>query len=236
MTSWKAKRFWTAAEVTDKDHGFGVALDGRPVRTPGKVPLVVPTRAMARAIADEWDAQDGVIDPTTMPVTRSANAAIDKVAVQHGEVADMIAAYGDSDLLCYRATTPAELVAEQAAAWDPMLRWCDSFYGARLSPVAGIMHSPQTPHSQRILRAAVHAQDNFALTALHDLVSLSGSLVLGLAALQDDQDIEYLWKLFRLDEEWQARLWGRDDEAEALAARKHAAFLHARRFFCLSRA
>lgn len=236
MSGWAAKRFWTDAQVTPQDGGFAVALDARPVRTPAKAPLIVPTHALARAIADEWMAQGERVDPGTMPVTRSANAAIDKVAVQHAEVAEMIADYGDSDLLCYRAAAPGELVAEQAAAWDPMLAWCDSFYAAPLIQRTGIVHSPQTPASLKILRAAVHAQDNYALTALHDLVSLSGSLVIGLAALQDDQDIEYLWKLSRLDEEWQARLWGADDEAEELAARKCAAFLHARRFFCLSRA
>jgi chaperone required for assembly of F1-ATPase len=236
MSTWAAKRFWKEAQVTPGEGGFGVALDGRPVRTPAKAPLIVPTRALAQAIAAEWDAQIERVDPTTMPMTRSANAAIDKVAVQHAEVAEMIADYGDSDLLCYRAAAPAELAAEQAAAWDPMLAWCDSFYAAPLSHLTGIMHQPQNPDSLKILRAAVHSQDNYALTALHDLVSLSGSLVLGLAALQGGQDIEYLWKLSRLDEEWQARLWGADDEAEDLAARKCAAFLHAHRFFCLSRA
>ncbi|MEB8387577.1 ATPase [Rhodobacteraceae bacterium KMM 6894] len=236
MSDWATKRFWKEAQVTSVEDGFGVALDERPLRTPAKAPLIVPTRALAEAIATEWDAQTERVDPGTMPVTRSANAAIDKVAVQHGEVADMIADYGDSDLLCYRADSPVELVAEQAAAWDPMLAWCDSFYAAPLTQLTGLMHRPQAPESLRILREAVHAQDNYGLTALHDLVSLSGSLVLGLAALQDDQDIDYLWKLSRLDEEWQARLWGVDDEATELAARKCAAFLHARRFFCLSRA
>ncbi|MCZ4352549.1 ATPase [Roseovarius aestuarii] len=235
MSAWAAKRFWTKSEVSPQDGGFGVTLDGRSVRTPAKAALIVPTHALAEAIAAEWDAQEEQVNPGTMPVTRSANAAIDKVAIQHTEVADMIADYGDSDLLCYRATTPAELVEEQAAAWDPILAWSDSFYGAPLRPVSGVMHSAQDPNSLKILRAAVHAQDNFALTALHDLVSLSGSLVIGLAALQDDQDIDYLWKISRLDEDWQARLWGHDEEAAEMAAHKYAAFLHARRFFCLSR-
>lgn len=236
MSEWSAKRFWSDVEVTAQDAGYAVALDGRAVKTPAKAALIVPTRALAEAIAAEWHAQGERVDPRTMPCTRSANAAIDKVAVQHGEVAEMIAAYGDADLLCYRATAPEELVAEQAAAWDPLLAWSDSFLGARLTPVAGVIHAPQEPAALEILRAAVFAQDNYALTALHDLVSLSGSLVIGLAALHGDQDIEKLWKISRLDEDWQARLWGVDDEAAETAAIKCAAFLHAWRFFCLSRA
>ncbi|MEE4347985.1 MAG: ATP12 family chaperone protein, partial [Paracoccaceae bacterium] len=114
MSEWKAKRFWKAATPVETEGGFTVQLDGRAVKTPAKTPLVVPTRAMAAAIAAEWDAQEGAIDPRTMPVTRSANAAIDKVATQHAEVAQMIADYGDSDLLCYRAPGPVELIERQA--------------------------------------------------------------------------------------------------------------------------
>ena len=143
MSDWKAKRFWKAADVAETNHGFTVHLDGRAVKTPAKAPLVVPTRAMAQAIAKEWDAQDGLIAPDTMPVTRAANAAIDKVTHQHDEVAQMIAGYGDTDLLCYRADSPVELVARQAAAWDPLLDWAADTLEARLKPVTGIMHSPQ---------------------------------------------------------------------------------------------
>ena len=117
MSEWAAKRFWKEAGVSETDQGFGVHLDGRRVRTPAKAELIVPTHAMAQAIATEWDAQDSKIVPDTMPVTRAANAAIDKVAHQHAEVARMIADYGDSDLLCYRAESPAELAARQAEAW-----------------------------------------------------------------------------------------------------------------------
>lgn len=236
MSAWKAKRFWTEAQVIEETEGYGVALDARPVNTPGKIRLIVPTRAMAEAIAAEWDAQDEVINPNTMPVTRSANSALEKVGGQHGAVAQMIADYGDSDLLCYRAVSPVELAERQAAAWDPLLDWANSALNVRLSVRAGVMHHPQDGTALQKLQAEVHAQDNFALTALHDLVSLSGSLVIGLAAIRDAKPIEDLWKISRIDEDWQSELWGDDDEASALAARKAEAFLHAKRFFDLSRA
>jgi len=123
MTGWKAKRFWKAVTVVQEGGGFAVRLDARPVKTPAKRPLVLPTRAMAEAVAAEWAAVDNAIDPRRMPVTRAANAAIDKVATQFDEVAAMIAAYGASDLLCYRATAADPLARAQAEAWDPMLAW-----------------------------------------------------------------------------------------------------------------
>ena len=229
MSEWKAKRFWTAAAVTEDQQGFGIALDGRPVKTPAKRLLAVPTRALAQAIAEEWDAQEDKIDPRSMPFTRTANAAIDKVATQKPEVADMLAAYGDSDLLCYRAEAPEELVARQAEQWDPLLDWAEEELGARLQARSGVMHAPQSPDALNQLSKRVHAMDCFALAGFHDLVSLSGSLILGFAAAQDVKTPAEIWDISRLDEIWQAELWGADDEAEATAAIKKAAFLHAKR-------
>lgn len=236
MSEWKAKRFWTSAAVVDLADGFTVHLDGRAVKTPAKTPLIVPTRAMAAAIAAEWDAQEGAIDPRTMPVTRSANAAIDKVAVQHAEVAQMIADYGDSDLLCYRAPGPAELTLRQAQMWDPLLDWAADALGVRLSTACGVIHVPQDPATLAQLSARVHALDPFALAAFHDLVSLSGSLILGFAAMLDHRPADEIWSLSRLDEEWQIEQWGSDEEAEIMAETKRSAFLHAKIFHDLSRA
>lgn len=236
MSAWKAKRFWKAATVVPVADGFTVHLDDRPVKTPAKAPLIVPTHAMAAAIAAEWDAQEGQIDPLGMPVTRSANAAIDKVAVQHAEVAQMIADYGDSDLLCYRAPGPVELVARQAEMWDPLLDWAEAELGVRLSTASGVIHVPQDPAVLAQLAARVHAMDNFTLAAFHDLVSLSGSLILGFAALMDHRPAEEIWHLSRLDEDWQIEQWGVDEEAEAMAETKRSAFLHAKFFVDLSRA
>ncbi|NKX48984.1 ATPase, partial [Rhodobacteraceae bacterium R_SAG8] len=170
MSDWKAKRFWKEAAVVEAAGGYTVELDGRGIKTPAKRALVVPTRAMAQKIAAEWQAQDGVINPDTMPATKTANAAIDKVALQHAEVADMLAAYGDCDLLCYRADSPAELVARQAEQWDPMLEWAREALGVSLQTRVGIMHEPQSPADVARLSARTHALSNFQLAAFHDLV------------------------------------------------------------------
>lgn len=234
MSEWKAKRFWKDATVANDGAGYSVTLDGRAVKTPAKSHLVVPTRAMAEAIAEEWDAQDGEIDPGKMPVTRSANAAIDKVSLLHDEVAQMIADYADSDLLCYRADSPEALVQRQAEAWDPLLDWADETFGARLVPIAGVMHHPQSPKALKALSQQAYGLDAYALTAFHDLVSLSGSFIIGLAALHDMRAANELWQLSRVDELWQEELWGPDDEAIAVAARKESDFLHAKRFLNLA--
>ncbi len=234
MSEWKARRFWKEATIAPEAGGFGVLLDGRPVRSPAKAPLVLPTEGLARAVAAEWDAQGDVIDPQTMPFTRSANAAIDRVAPQHGEVAAMIAAYGDSDLLCYRAAAPEALVARQAAAWDPMLDWLKARHGIALAPVTGVMHKPQDADSIQKIHEITRAMSAFELTGFHDLVSLSGSFVLGLAATERVGSAQELWALSRIDETWQAEQWGRDDEAEEAAALKAQAFAHAMRFVALS--
>lgn len=234
MSEWKPKRFWKQAEAIEVDGGFAVALDGRKVKTPAKAELVVPTRGMAEAIAAEWDAQAEEVDPHSMPFTRSANAAIDKVAHQKDEVADMLAAYGDSDLLCYRAETPEELVARQAATWDPFLARAETDLGARLEPRTGVIHAPQDQGSIDRLTRQVHALCPFQLAAFHDLVSLSGSLILGFACAQGWESPEKIWEVSRLDERWQEEQWGPDEEAQQVEEIKRTAFLHAKVFFDLS--
>ena len=236
MSAWKAKRFWKTATVTEAPGGYGVHLDARRVRTPAKAPLVVPTRALAEEIAREWNSVDDKIDPSKMPYTRSANAAIDKVAHQHAEVAQMIADYGDADLVCYRAEAPQELSERQAEAWDPLLDWADSALKVKLLPVVGVVHSPQGPVALAHLHHRVEELDSWALTAFHDLVSLSGSLVIGFAALHDLHPAETLWGLSRVDETWQQEQWGSDEEALFMASRKESDFLHAKRFYDISRA
>lgn len=235
MSEWKARRFWKAAQVVRAADGYGVELDGRPVRTPAKALLVLPTKSLANRIAAEWDAQEDEIVPRSMPFTRSANAALDKVTPQHAEVASLIAAYGDSDLLCYRATAPESLVARQIAHWDPLLNWAREVLDAPLQPVCGVMHSPQDPAVLKRLHGRVQAMDAFTLTAFHDLVSISGSLILGFATLHAHLPAEHLWALSRLDEAWQAEQWGEDEEAAEVAQAKRSDFLHANAFYNLAR-
>ena len=233
MSDWAPKRFWKLATTTQTDQGFGVLLDGRPVRTPAKALLEVPSETLAAELAREFDAQQDRINPLTMPFTRTANAAIDKVAVQHGEVADMLADYGDSDLLCYRADGPEELVTRQQEQWDPLLDWAADALDARLEPRTGVIHRAQDPDALKALRTRVHALSAFELAAFHDLVSISGSLVIGFAAALQARPIDALWTVSRLDEIWQEEQWGADEEALEMAAFKKAAFLHAHSFMRL---
>ena len=230
MSGQTAKRFWDVTDVAELENGFSVQLDGRPLKTPAKAALKLPTRAMASAIAAEWAALTDKIDPARLPLTRSANAAIDKVTPQHAEVADMIAAYGDTDLTCYRAEYPEGLIARQAEAWDPLLEWAETHLNARLTPVTGVIYAPQNPQALQALSKQVHTLDAFTLAAFHDLVSLSGSLIIGFAALHDLHPSQDLWRLSRVDELWQEQQWGEDDEAREMAAQKESAFLQAKIF------
>ncbi|OWY01102.1 ATPase [Thioclava sp. F1Mire-8] len=234
MSEWAAKRFWKETTVTERPEGFGVALDGRAVKTPAKAALTVPTRAYAEAIAAEWDAQDGAIQPHKMPVTRSANAAIDKVARQHPEVVAHVCEFGGTDLLCYRAEAPAELVDLQAEKWDPLLEWAAQTYGAALKVTTGILPVDQPADHLARLEAEVAALDPFALAALHDLVGITGSLVLGLAVARGRLSAEEAWALSRLDEDWQIAQWGEDEEAAEIAAHKREALCDAARIWSLA--
>ncbi|RVT82564.1 ATPase [Rhodobacteraceae bacterium CCMM004] len=232
MSAWAARRFWEAAHVEPLDGGgYGVRLDARELRTPSGLALILPSRAMAEAIAQEWNAQEGVIRPLTMPATRAANAAIEKVAPQRRAVAVGLADYGGTDLLCYRAVAPATLVAEQAALWDPYLDWAADRYGARLRPTQGVMPVAQDPGALARLAAPLLRLDAFQLAAMSDLVSLPGSLILGLAVAEGRATAEDAWTAAQLDEDWQARQWGHDAEAERAAAAKGAAFVAAARFY-----
>jgi chaperone required for assembly of F1-ATPase len=234
MSAWAPRRFWTRAEALAAEGGFTVRLDDRPVRTPAKTPLVVPTLALAQAIAEEWDAQDCVVRPDTMPFTRMANSALVKVPAQFDAVVDELAGYGATDLLCYRAEGPAALVQRQALAWDPLLEWARTELDAPLVVTAGVVPVPQPAHSLARLRAAVAAHDAFRLTGLHDLVAITGSLVLALAVARGRLSDEAAFALSRLDEHWQIEQWGADDDATATEALKRAALLQAGRFYRLS--
>ncbi|MHA1127927.1 MAG: ATP12 family chaperone protein, partial [Alphaproteobacteria bacterium] len=175
------KRFWKDVSIRPEASGFGVFLDDRQLKTPLKSSLLAPTKAVAEGIAAEWAAVEDKIDPSKMHLTRCANATIDKVVQEHAAVAAMLSEYGSTDLLCYRAGSPEELVARQAAAWDPMLAWIAQAHGVELLQIIGVMHQKQPPEGQAKLQAMTLAFDPWRMTALHDLVTISGSLILGLA-------------------------------------------------------
>ncbi|GMG83326.1 ATPase [Paralimibaculum aggregatum] len=219
------KRFWKAAGVVEAEGaGFGVALDGRPLNTPARAPVAVPSRAVAAAMAAEWEAVGETVDPRAMPVTRAVNVAIDRVVPERAAIAARVAGFGESDLLCYRAPHPPELAERQAAVWDPLLAWAAEAHGARLVQTVGIVHVAQPPEALARLAAAVEARDPWELTALHELVTLSGSLVIGLAVLSGDLAAQDAWHASRVDEDWNIEQWGEDAEAAAHAARREADF------------
>lgn len=231
MSGWVRKRFWKVADIGPVQGGYTVTLDGRALKTPAKAALVVPTEAVAELIAAEWQAQGEVIDPNAMPYTRAANAAIDKVRGQKAEVTEIITAYGDSDLVCYRAEAPEGLVEAECKAWDPLIDWAAHRYGTRPVLRVGVMHAPQPAPLLASLEAEVAKLDAFELTAFHDLVAMSGSLIIALAVLDRFAPPEALWDASRVDEDWQITQWGSDEEAEALAAVRRQSFLNAARFY-----
>ncbi len=230
MSDWKAKRFWADVTIEPKADGFTISLDRRSVRTPAKAPMIIPTLMLAKYVAAEWDAQSEIIVPSSMPFTRTANAAIDKVAPHRREVADNVAAYGDSDLLCYRAESPAGLVLRQAAAWDPLLDWAAQDLQVRLSLRTGVVHCAQEPGQLARLSQFVHALSDFELAAVYDLVSLSGSLIIGLSVARNARTDAELWAASRIDEVWQQEQWGEDAEAIEQERQKRKAFLDAADF------
>lgn len=231
MSAWQAKRFWQEASAEACDGGFTIKLDERRVKTPARRLLVVPTHPMAQAIADEWQAQQGLVRPETMPCTRSANSALDKVAEQFDEVVALLAAYGDADLICYRATRPEGLIARQAAAWDPVVAWSARSLQAPLIVTAGVLHTPQAAATLARLHGLVAAMTPFQLAAFHDIVAITGSLLLALAVVRAEISLTEAWVKSRIDEHWQAEEWGADEDAARIEALKLQALREAGRFY-----
>jgi len=224
------KRFWTEVTI-DRDRA--VMLDARPVRTPGRRALALPTMALAEAVADEWRAVSGDIDPRAMPLTGLANAALDIVAPDPAAFAARLAAYAASDLLCYRAATPEPLVERQRAAWDPTLDWVRTRYDVHVATTGGVMHVAQPAAMLDRLGTAIGAYDEFRLAAAAPIVTLTGSLMLTLALLEAAADAEAIWSAAHVDEDWQAELWGQDDLATQTRAARRAEYGAATRFLAL---
>ena len=206
------KRFWINVTLDD---GRAVSLDGKPVRTPGRVPLALPTEALAEAVAGEWRAVEGEIDPRAMPLTGLANAAIDRVGADPALFARGLAVYAESDLLCYRADAPDDLVARQQAAWNPLLDWARARYDVHLETATGILHRAQPAATLTRLGEAIATRDAFALAALSPIVTIGGSLIAALALAENAATPEQVWDAITLDEDYQAERWGRDPLAAA---------------------
>jgi len=229
------KRFWKDVTVAAEDGGHGIRLDGRAVRTPGRLPLVVPSPSLAEAIAGEWRAVEGEIAPAAMRLTGLANAAVERIAADPAPHVAGIAAYGESDLLYYRAEGPEPLVAREAAAWDSLLAWATARYDVHFEVTSGVMHRSQPPATVARLAEAVAARDAFTLAALSPIVSITGTLIGGLALDEGATDADALWAAATVDEAWQAEMWGEDTQAAQSLAAKRTEYDAAVRFLGLSR-
>ncbi|OAN66933.1 ATP12 family chaperone protein [Sphingomonas sp. TDK1] len=223
------KRFWKTVAIVDG----GIELDGRPVRTPARTALALPTPQLAEAVAEEWRGVGEELDPRAMPLTGLANAAIDQIAPNPAPFAADLARYGESDLLCYRAELPEPLVERQAEQWDPLLDWARARYDVHFETTAGIMHRPQPAATIARLNEVVAALDPFRLAALNPLVTISGSLVAALALLEGAADRDTVWRAVQLDEDWQAEQWGEDELATRAREARRADFEAGARFLAL---
>ena len=224
------KRFWKEAAVVEAGESWGIALDGRPVRTPLREALRVPTRALADAIAVEWNAVEESIDPRAMPLTGLANAAIDRVASNRAAFAANLAKYAEADLACYRADTPKALVERQAVEWDALLGWARRRFDVDFAVTTGITHVEQPAATVERLAHAVAALDDFRLAGLSPMVTAGGSLVAALAVAQVAWTADKAWAAVTVDDAWQRERWGSDAEAEAALEGRRADFMAGARF------
>lgn len=224
------KRFWNEVSTLAQGNGWGVRLDERAIRTPARSQLVVPTEALADAIAQEWRSVDGEIDPRTMPLTGLANAAIDRIAPDRQAFAAGLAKYGEADLACYRSEWPPDLVSRQQASWDELLAWARRRYDVDFSTTTGLLHVPQAQATVDRLGQALAELDAFQLAGLSPLVSTGGSLVAALAVLEKAISAEEAWESVSIDERWQLEQWGGDGEAVAALENRRQDFFDGARF------
>lgn len=213
------KRFYTEVSVgegqgTDAGNGFTILLDGRPVRTPARSLLLAPTRELAEAMVVEWAAQKDVIDPSTMPLTRLVNVALDRVSAEAEAVREDVVRYAGTDMLFYRAEGPQSLVDRQARHWDGVLNWLHEQHGARFYLAEGICHVAQPEESLEKVRSLVPSSV-LELAAVHSITSLTGSALLALAVAQGHMDGQSAWRAAHVDEDWNRDQWGEDELATA---------------------
>jgi chaperone required for assembly of F1-ATPase len=227
------KRFYDQVAIEDEGHGVALLLDGKTVRTPGKAPFLLPTTALAEAIAEEWRGQGERIDPQTMPLTRLANSVIDVMKGNEVAVLDDFLRYAGSDLLCYRAEGPKGLVALQSKHWDPILAFAKHDLGAKMRLSEGVMHVEQPQASLDALKERLQGFEPWSLAALHVMTGLSGSALLALAVAFGRLTPEKAWEAAHVDEDWQIAQWGEDEEAKQRRANRHRDFSAAARMLSL---
>ena len=227
------RRFWKDVTVEQTAYGLAIRLDGRPVKTPLRAELSVPTKALADAVISEWEAVAEKIDPATMPMTGFTNAAIDRIGPERETFVDAISAYGETDLFCYRADAGEPLAARQALVWEPWLDWARTRYDVAFAIIEGVMPQPQPPETVARLKAAVAVRGTFELAAMAKLAHLSGSLVATLALVEQAGSAQELWAASCLDEIWQEELWGEDYFATKNRNDRESEFMQAARFLTL---
>lgn len=230
------KRVYKTVAVAEGENGFAVHLDGRTVRSPARRDLILPNRALAEAVAAEWDAQAESIDPRTMPFMSLVATAADRVEIQRDHVIETIAGYSGSDMLCYRAEEPADLVRRQNEIWDPLLDWTADALGARLRVTTGIMPVRQDEAALNAIQGVVAGYEPLAMTALHEITSIAGSVVIGLAVTEGHIDADAGVVAAQLDETFQIEQNGEEEEAVERLANLRADLLAAAEFLRLSRA
>lgn len=231
------KRFYKAVALGPRPPGQGheIHLDGRPVRTPRQRLLVIADEGFATRVRDEWAAQGDVVDPGTMPAARLANSAVDTVADHRAAVAAEVVAFAGSDLLCYRASAPAGLVARQSALWDPILSDVEAAIGARFVRAEGVMHAAQPALVLERFSAAIADLSDLSLAGLQLVTTLTGSAILALALCKGLASADAVWAAAHVDEDWQIAQWGRDEEAEARRALREMDFRAAAAALAISR-
>ncbi|MDE0388139.1 MAG: ATPase [Rhodospirillales bacterium] len=219
MNAAKPKRFYDTAEAVEAAGGHGIALDGKPVRTPAGRPLAVPGAALANAVAEEWAAQGETIDRETMPLTRLVCTSLDLVPERRAEIVAEIAAYAETDLVCYRTEVPPALAQRQAAAWEPLIAWAAERHGAQLAVTRSITPIAQAPEALQALRDAVAGEDDFVLAGLSTATRAFGSLVIALAMREGRLDAHAAADASLVDERYQLERWGEDAELAARCGR-----------------
>lgn len=236
FASGDIKRFYEAAGATAAEGGYTVALDGRPIKTPGRATLLLPTRALAEAIAEEWSVQVEMVKPETMALMSLACTAIDIIAPRREDVVAELAGYGGTDLICYRVEQPSALVERQREHWQPLLDWAATALKAPLVTTSGLLVAAQPAEVLDALARAVADHDDMALAALASAVKAAGSLVIGLALSAGRIDAEAAFAAAELHETHQIETWGEDPEATRRRAGVRADLGAAERFFGLLRA
>ena len=227
------KRFWKLVDVEREGAGWTIRLDVRPVRTPAKALLSIPTEALASVIAQEWRSAGEKADPRTMPLTGLANAAIDRVAPDRASFASGLAKYAEADLACYRAEGPRALVTRQEQEWDKLLTCARRRYDVDFATTSGVVHVTQPSATVERLSHAVAALDAYRLAGLSPLVTIGGSLIAALAILEKAMPVDEAWQAVSLDERWQLEQWGTDTEAEAALDNRKQDFFAAATFLGL---